>query len=127
MGHAIFAVRIFGHTVDNAVMIPIDIFKHFGIRTVVAFAIGQEVAGRLPSLEVSSGDSPSRAGQIPVAGEKFPIDRCPEQAETFAPGFGCRKLFDCASTREEESGWINAEALRHVCLGSVVIVSRSDG
>src|ERR1700740_3654864 len=108
MGHAIFAVRIFSHTVDNAVTIPINILEHFGIRTVMAFAIGQEVARRLPAHDISSGDSPSRTGQIPVTGEKFPVDRCPEQAKTLTPGFGFRKFLDRASPGEEESGWVDA-------------------
>src|ERR1700751_435390 len=127
MGHAIFAVGISSYTIDNAVTIPINILEHFGIRTVMTFAIGQEVAGRLPAQDISSGDSPSGAGQIAVTGEKLPIDRCPEQAETLPPGLGFRNLFDRVSAREEESGWVDAEALRHVCLGSVVIVSRSNG
>src|SRR5258708_16191759 len=97
MGHTIFATRIFGHAIDDAVTIPINVCQHFSVGRVMAFAIGQEIARRFPAHYVSGRDGPSGTGQIPVTGEKFPIDWGSEEAEAFAPGFGFRKFLDPTS------------------------------
>src|ERR1700730_2234385 len=97
VGHTIFAAGIFRDAINNAVAIPINVSEHFSVGWVMDLAIGQEIARRLPTHYVASGNSPSRAGQIPIAGEKFPINRGSEETEAFAPGLGLRKLLDRGS------------------------------
>ncbi len=84
MDHAVLAARIARHAVHDAVFLPIDLFEHLPIARVVA--VGHEVAGGLPALDVPGGNGPGRAGQFAFAGQKFLIDRRAENGEARISG-----------------------------------------
>src|SRR6185503_16612002 len=84
VGHAVFAARIFRHSVDYAVLVPINLLEQFGVTVEMAGAVGadgvgHEITGCFPTTNVASRDRPSRAGQVAFAGQKFEINRRPEK------------------------------------------------
>src|SRR5205823_1701743 len=71
--HAVFATRIAGDAVDDAVFAPVHFLEHFVVAGIMT--VGHEVTGRLPAADVARGNGPGRAGQLPFAGQELLIDR----------------------------------------------------
>ncbi len=109
MDHAVFAARVAGDAVDHAVFGPVHLVQHFLVAGVVA--IGDEVTGRFPALDVAGGDGPGGAGQLALAGEEFLIDRRAEDGEATAPFLDSGELLDGHGAGEEEVLRLAAQAL----------------
>ena len=120
--HAVFATRIAGHAVDDAVFGPVHFLEHFLVAGIMA--VGHEVAGRLPAADVACGNGPGRAGQLAFAGQELLIDRRAENGEPLAPFLDVLEFLPRHGAREEEVCRVLAETFGHVFLGGIVIVAR---
>lgn len=125
MDHAIFAAGIAGHTVDDAVFVPIDLLEHFLVGRVMA--VGHEIAGRFPAANIAGGNRPCGAGQLAFASEEFLVNRRPENGECFSPLEDIGEFDPGHFASEEELFGIFAEAFSHVFFGGIVIVAGGDG
>src|SRR6266403_667073 len=90
-------------------------------------SVGHQVARSLPTTDVSRGNCPSRTGQVPFASEKFEIDRCSKKRVLIHPVFDFSEFLNRHSASEEEIFRPQIEPFGHVSLGSVIIVTGSDG
>src|SRR2546430_4373659 len=59
MHHAIFAAMIAGHTVDDAVLVPLHVLEHLGVARVVR--VGHQIAGAFPTADIPGRNRPGRA------------------------------------------------------------------
>src|SRR5205823_11312725 len=89
--------------------------------------VGHQIARSLPATDVSRGNRPGRTGQVPFASEKFEIDRCSEKRVLIHPAFDFLEFLNGHRAGEEEIFWSQIEPFGHVSLGSVIIVTGSDG
>ena len=90
-------------------------------------AVGHQVAGGFPALDVAGGNGPGGAGQLAFAGEELLIDRRAEDGEALAPLLDFGEFLARHLAGEEEILRLLAEALDHVLLGGIVIVAGGDG
>src|SRR5215216_6143736 len=89
--------------------------------------VGHQIARSFPATDVSRGNCPSRTGQVPFASEKFEIDRRSEKRVLIHPVFDFSKFLNRHGAGEEEIFWPQIEPFGHVLLGSVIVITWSDG
>src|SRR5689334_10352878 len=70
--HAVFATRIAGDSVDNAVFVPVHFFEHLTVTSIMA--IGHHVAGRFPAFDIAGRNCPGGAGEFALAGQEFLVN-----------------------------------------------------
>ena len=101
--HAVLAARVARDAVHHAVFVPVHLVQHFLVARVMA--VGHQVAGRLPALDVARGDGPGGAGQLAFAGQEFLVNRRAEDGEALAPFLDLRELLVVmARVRKKSSG-----------------------
>ena len=122
MHHAVVAADIAATTLlIHAESIPFHLGQHLGISGVMT--LGHHIARSLPPADVIGRHSPRTAGQLPFSGQKLQITRSPEDRKHLTPTLDVLELLAGHLTGEEELGWVFAQALDHVLLGSVVVVA----
>src|SRR5437667_8709333 len=77
MHHAIFAPAVARDPIDDSVPTPVGLFQQ--LRVAREMAVGHQITRSLPATDVSRGNCPGRTGQVPVASEKFKVDRGSEK------------------------------------------------
>ena len=87
-------------------------------------AVGHEITGRFPALDVAGGNGPGGAGQLAFAGQEFLINGSAEDSKTLTPFLNLCELLACHFARQEEIFRLFAETFDHVLLGGVIFVTR---
>ena len=81
--HAVLAARVARDAVHHAVLVPVHLVQHLLVAGVVA--VGHQVTGRFPALDVARGNGPGGAGQLAFAGQELLIDRRAKDGKALAP------------------------------------------
>src|SRR5678815_3769466 len=124
VNHAILAPWIARDSVDDAVAAPVRLFEKLAVAAIVA--IRHEITRRLPAPNIARRNRPRAACELPLSSEKLEIERRAEDWKFCSPLFGPCEFLDRRVAREEKILRIDAEALNHVALCRIVLITGRD-